>query len=100
MPIPSAITAISGSYPDIGVNPVKNFFGKNLFILIGIFSLLASRSHRICFVAAHSQWITTASWADALHLRQPRLVNNPGYLYHNIKLKSLFSLSEMEYFDI
>ena len=22
----------------------------------------------------------TASWADALHLRQPRLVNNPGCL--------------------
>jgi len=75
---PSAITAISGSYPDIAANPDKNFFEKNLFILIGIFSLLASRSHRICFVAAHLQWTTTASWADALHLRQPRLVNNPG----------------------
>jgi hypothetical protein len=37
MPIPSAITAISGSYPDIAVNPVENFFEKNLFIFIGIF---------------------------------------------------------------
>ncbi len=72
------ISAISGSYPDIAVNPYKFFFKKKSFIFIGIFSLMVSRSHRICFVAAHSQWTTTASWANALHLRQPRLVNNPG----------------------
>jgi len=28
MPIPFAITAISGSYPDIAVNPVKKFYEK------------------------------------------------------------------------
>jgi len=78
MPIHSEITAISRSYPDIAVNSDKYFFEKKLYILIGIFHLMASRSHRICFVAAHSQWTTTASWDDALHVRQPRLVNNPG----------------------
>jgi len=37
MPIPSAITAISGIYPDIAINHDKYFFEKKLFILIGIF---------------------------------------------------------------
>jgi hypothetical protein len=102
MPIQSEITAISRSYPDIAVISDKYFFEKKLFILIGIFYLMASRSHRICFVAAHSQWTTTAGvrlyphdekrdsvlpsnissrqslTPSALHLRQPRLVNNPG----------------------
>jgi hypothetical protein len=78
MPILSAITAIPKRYPDIAVDLDKHLFEKKLSILIGIFSLVASRSHHICFVAAHSQWRTTASWADALHLRQCRLVNNPG----------------------
>jgi len=41
------------------------------------FPLRASRSHCICFVAAQSRWMTTASWADASHLQQPRPVNNP-----------------------
>jgi len=67
MPILSAITAISENYPDIAVYSNKYFFEKKLFILIGIFSLVASRSYRICFVAAHSQWTTTASWSGALH---------------------------------
>jgi len=39
------------------------------------FTLRASRSHCICFVAAQSRWMTTASWADASHLQRPRLVN-------------------------
>jgi hypothetical protein len=78
MPILTTITAISGSYPEIAVNLNKNFFEKNSFISIGIFSFTASRSHGICFVATHSQWRTTASWADALHMQQSRLVNNPG----------------------
>ena len=80
MPILSAITAIPKRYPDIAVDPDKHLFERKLSILIGIFSLVASRSHRICFVAALSRWRTTASWPDALHLRQHRLVNNPGQL--------------------
>jgi hypothetical protein len=55
MPIHSAITAISGSYPDIAVNSDKYSFQKKLFIFIGIFYLMASQSHRIGFVAAHSR---------------------------------------------
>jgi len=43
MPILSSITAISGTYPYIALNHYKHFFEKNLFILIGIFSLAASR---------------------------------------------------------
>jgi hypothetical protein len=39
MPIHFAITAISGTYPDIAVNFDKYSFGKRLFILIGIFYL-------------------------------------------------------------
>jgi hypothetical protein len=35
----SAITAISGSYPDIARNPDKYFFENIFFILIGIFYL-------------------------------------------------------------
>ncbi len=74
----STKTATSRNYPDIALNPDKYFIEQKLTILIGIFYLRASRSYRICFVTAHSQWTTTASWADALHLRQTRLVNNPG----------------------
>jgi len=37
MPILSAITATSGSNPDIAVNPDKYSLEKNLFVLIGIF---------------------------------------------------------------
>ncbi len=37
MPILFIITAISGSYPDITVNPDKFFLKKKFFILIGIF---------------------------------------------------------------
>jgi hypothetical protein len=55
MPILSAITAISKRYPDIAVDPDKHLFEMKLSILIGIFSLVASRSHRICFVAALSR---------------------------------------------
>jgi len=39
------------------------------------FTLWASRSHCICFVATQSRWTATASWVDASHLQQPRLVN-------------------------
>ncbi len=45
MPILSAIKAISKRYPDIAVDLDKQLFEKNLSILIGIFSLVASRSH-------------------------------------------------------
>jgi hypothetical protein len=55
MPILSAITAISKRYLDIAVDPDKHLFEMKLSILIGIFSLVASRSHRICFVAALSR---------------------------------------------
>jgi len=55
MPLLSVITAISEKYPDIAVNPDKHLFEKKLSILIGIFSLVASRSHCIGFVAAHSR---------------------------------------------
>jgi hypothetical protein len=37
MPLIFIITAISGSYPDITVNPDKFFFKKKFFIFIGIF---------------------------------------------------------------
>jgi hypothetical protein len=37
MPILLIITAISGIYPDIAVNPDKFFFKKKFFIFIGIF---------------------------------------------------------------
>jgi len=37
MPIVPTITAISGGYPDIAVNPDKFFFNKKFFIFIGIF---------------------------------------------------------------
>ncbi len=43
MPILSAITAISKRYPDIAVDSDKHSFEKKLSILIGIFSLVASR---------------------------------------------------------
>ena len=43
MPILSAITAISRRYPDIAVDSDKHSFEKKLSILIGIFSLVASR---------------------------------------------------------
>jgi hypothetical protein len=94
MPIHSEITAISRSYPDLAVNSDKYFFEKKLFILVGIFYRMASRSHRICFVAAHSQWTTTASWADALHLRQPRLVNNPDQKELLFSLLAVISIDD------
>jgi hypothetical protein len=60
MPILTAIKAISGSYPDIALNPYKYFFEKKVFSLSAFFTLWASRSCRIYFVTAHSQWMTTA----------------------------------------
>jgi len=45
-----------------------------------VFTLRASRSHYIGFVAAHSQYTYTTSWATALTLQQSQLVNNPGGL--------------------
>jgi len=38
--------------------------------IVGIFYPRASRSHCICFVAAQSRWMTTASWAT------PRIYSN------------------------
>jgi len=71
------------------------------YFISAYFTLWASRSHCICFVAAQSQWMTTSSRAieesvvissffeisiglphslrtSQLSLQQPRLVNNPG----------------------
>ena len=67
------ITVISGSYPNISVKPDKYSLEKSLFILIGIFYLTASRTHRICCVAAHSRWKTMSSRAkrgDLIMYRQ------------------------------
>lgn len=58
-----------------------------------MFSLAASRSNRICFVTAHSQWTTTASWPDALHLRQPRLVNNLSEFFYFTIVRIRFHLA-------
>jgi len=63
MPILFIITAISGNYPDIARNPNKYFFLQKAFYIKAHFFLAASRSRRICFVAAHSQWMTTSSRA-------------------------------------
>jgi len=40
MPILSAITAISGKYPDIAVYSNKYFFERKLFLFIGIFCII------------------------------------------------------------
>ncbi len=55
----SAITAISKRYPDFAVDPDKHLFEKKLSILIGIFSLVASRSHDLYYdkiVIASEAW--------------------------------------------
>jgi hypothetical protein len=56
MPIPFAITAISGSYPDIAAN----YHEKTYLILISIFTLRANQSHHNDFVAARVGWV--GSW--------------------------------------
>jgi len=59
MPILSATTAISKRYPDIAADPDKHLFEKKLSILIGIFSLVASRSDDLCYykiVIASKAW--------------------------------------------
>ena len=69
-------------YNDIVQVSDYHFLFWTLFHFIStFFTLRASRSHRIYCVAAHSRWTTTASRANALYLRQPRPVNNPGLLY-------------------
>jgi len=44
----------------------------------GVFTLRASRSGRICFVAKSSQYWEYSFTLRASHLEPPRLVNNPG----------------------
>jgi len=44
----------------------------------GIFTLRASRSDRICFVAKGSQYREYSFTLRASHLQPPRLVNMPG----------------------
>ncbi len=94
MPIHSTITAISGSYPDIAVNSDKYPFEKLLFILIGIFYLMASRSDDLCYdkivitsdrrecgdlmMIRQRHEIATSLRSSQRRLRQPRLVNNQG----------------------
>jgi hypothetical protein len=48
------------------------------FYAASFFPLRASQSHRIGFIAAHSQYSNTASWATSLPLQQSWPVNNPG----------------------
>jgi len=55
MPILFIISAISGSYPDIAVNPEMFFFKKNSLYSSAFFTLRASQSHSIGFVVAHSR---------------------------------------------
>ena len=55
------------------------FIGQIIYNVGIFFPKGANRSYHICFVTIHSRWTTTASWTDASHLKQPRLVNNPGY---------------------
>jgi hypothetical protein len=78
MPLLFVIQAISGSYPDIAKNLEKSFFKIINCHIWAFFTLRANRSHYIGFVAAHSQYLNTASRAAALPLQQSRLVNNPG----------------------
>jgi hypothetical protein len=55
MPILFIITAMSGNYPDIAVKPDKYFLKKELLYSSAFFTLRASQSHYIGFVAAHSR---------------------------------------------
>jgi len=55
MPTLFIITAISGAYPDIAVIPEKYFFKKEFLYSLAFFTLRASQSHYIGFVAAHSR---------------------------------------------
>jgi len=81
------------------------------------FTFQASRSRRICFVAAHSQWTTTAGvrlyphdekrrWVlplnissrqsltpNALYLQQPRPVNNPGKSIRGEQIRGALNVS-------
>jgi hypothetical protein len=51
MPLLSAITSISGSFPDIAVNPNKYSFGNKLFTSIGIFSRIINVNYDVKRVA-------------------------------------------------
>jgi hypothetical protein len=69
MPIPFAITAISGNYHDIA----GNYHEKNFIYLIEIFYLRAPsqparQSHHNGFIATHLRYLTAASWAASLPL--------------------------------
>jgi hypothetical protein len=90
MPLHFFITTKSKIYPDFDANSEVHFFKKEYFKFIGIFSLQASRHCWVGrvggFVAVHSQYTNTASWAFSLHPFVPgwgggfRLENNPDYL--------------------
>jgi hypothetical protein len=66
-------------YQEVILILLKILFKKNLLYPSAFFTLRASRSHCICFVAVHLRYTCTAVWTDASHLQQTRLVNNPGY---------------------
>jgi len=55
MPTLFIATAISRIYPDIAVIPEKYFFKKEFLYSSAFFTLRASQSHYIGFVAAHSR---------------------------------------------
>ncbi len=65
-------------YQEVILTLLIKLFKKNQLYSSAFFPLRASRSHYISFVAAHSQYTDTASWATALPLQQSWLVNNPG----------------------
>ena len=77
MPIPSAITAISGCYPDIAVF-INIHFHKGMSFIINRHFLPFRRADFTAYASLRRtrSGRTTASYADASHLQQTRLVNN------------------------
>jgi hypothetical protein len=68
-------SAISGSFSNIAERTFQEEFFLSAF-----FTHRASQSHSIGFVAAHSRYINTASWATPSPLQQSWHVNNPSSL--------------------
>jgi len=75
MPIVPTITAISGGYTDIAVNPDKFFFNKKFFIFIGIFypsgeSISPHRLRRSPFAVVHYSFMGHFLAAAAILTRE------------------------------
>jgi len=65
---------------NLHVKHIVNLF-PNVFLIYNrhFFTLRANRSHNKAFIVAHVRLsFTTASWATALPLQRPRLVNSSG----------------------